>query len=161
MPAVVVGMNVCAVPAAWARLVAILPLGDQNVSIYFIAADGGRKIGANMLLTIKKTSYDDVPAGAYKAIFEAITPTETCKGEAFRWAFQATDGDHKGKTISDLSDRRVTTLNKTGRWLSALSGKPLADGTQANPDDYVGKQYLVIVEVKNERSKIATFTPLV
>lgn len=114
-----------------------------------------------MLLTILKTTFEDAPPGAHKASFTGITPTETVKGEAFRWAFEATEGSHKGKVISDLSDRKVTTLNKTGRWLSALSGKPLADGTTVNPHDYIGKQYLVIVESKEGgRSKIATFTPL-
>jgi hypothetical protein len=114
-----------------------------------------------VLLTIKKTSFEDVPAGAHKAVFRGITPTETCKGEAYRWVFEVVDGDLKGKTASDLSDRKVTTMNKTGRWLCALSGKPLADGTEVNPEDYVGKKYLVIVEAKeNGRNKIATFTPL-
>jgi hypothetical protein len=114
-----------------------------------------------MLLTISKTSFDDVPPGAHKAVFKALMPCETSKGEAFRWVFEVVEGDHKGKIASDLSDRKVTTLNKCGRWLCALSGKPLADGTSVNPDDYVGKKYLVIVEAKeNGRNKIATFTPL-
>jgi hypothetical protein len=114
-----------------------------------------------MLLTITKSSFEDAPAGAHKATFKGLTPTETSKGEAYRWVFEAIDGAHKGKVISDLSDRKVTTLNKTGRWLSALSGKPLADGTQVNPDDFTGKPFLVIVEAKEGgRSKIATFTPL-
>jgi hypothetical protein len=114
-----------------------------------------------MLLTIKKTSFEDVPAGAHQAVFKGITPTETCKGEAFRWNFEVVEGNFKGKMASDLSDRKTTTMNKTGRWLCALSGKPLADGTVVNPDDYVGRKYLVIVEAKeNGRNKIATFTPV-
>jgi hypothetical protein len=114
-----------------------------------------------VLLTIKKTTYDEVPAGAHKAKFKGITPTETCKGEAYRWSFEVLEGDYRGKVASDLSDRKVTTMNKTGRWLSALSGKPLADGTEANPDDYIGKTYLVIIEAKeNGKNKIATFTPM-
>jgi len=114
-----------------------------------------------MLLTIKKTSFEEVPCGAHRVVFKGLTPLETSKGEAYRWTFEVVDGDLKGKTASDLSDRKVTTLNKTGRWLCALSGKPLADGTQINPDDYVGKKYLVVVEAKEGgRNKIATFTPL-
>ena len=114
-----------------------------------------------MLLTIRKTSFEEVPVAAYKSVFRGLTPTETSKGEAFRWVFEVFEGEHKGKTISDLSDRKAATLNKTGRWLCALSGKSLVDGTEVNPDDYVGKKYLVIVEAKeNGHNKVATFTPL-
>jgi hypothetical protein len=112
------------------------------------------------LLTIKKSSFEELPPGAYKAAFKSITPTETSKGEAYRWLFEVFEGDQKGKTISDLSDRKITTANKTGRWAAALAGKSPADESQINPDDYAGKKYLVILEGRNGHSKIATFTPL-
>jgi len=113
-----------------------------------------------MLFTIKKTSFEEVPPGAYKATFKAITPTQTSKGDAIRWTFEVFEGDKKGKMISDLSDLKATTMNKTGRWLAALAGQSPLDDLQVTPDDFVGKHYLVVVEKRNERSKVATFTPL-
>jgi hypothetical protein len=116
-----------------------------------------------VLLTITSTTYESVPPGTYRTQFTAFTPTTTSKGKAYRWTFTVIEGEHKGKTISDLSDGEhpPTVKNKTGRWLVALSGKPLASGTSVDPDEYVGKTYFVICEPKeNGGSKISTFSAL-
>ena len=112
-----------------------------------------------MLLTIKKNEFESLPAGAYKAVFQSFTTIDTAKGKAYRWAFTVLEGTSAGKTISDLSDagKPPSPKNKTGGWLSALSGKPLADGTAVDPDEYIGKSYLVMLEARDDgKTKIAT-----
>ncbi len=112
-----------------------------------------------MLFTIQASTSDGVPAGTYRAKFKEVSPLTTKNGNAYRWVFQADDG----KTISALSDAEnpPTTKNKTGRWLSALSGKPLTAGVSVNPTDYVGRNYLVIVSpAENGKTKLETFSAL-
>lgn len=110
-----------------------------------------------MLLTIQ-SSNDGVPAGKYEAKFVELSEIETSKGKAWRWAF-VTDN---GQTISGLSDRESgpTVKNKTGRWLAALSGKPLQNGVSVDPAHYVGKRFFCIVSAKENGTTLETFTPL-
>jgi hypothetical protein len=110
-----------------------------------------------MTITIEN-SYDIIPAGAHHATFLALEPTTTEKGDAYRWVFRAKSNNRE---ISALSDRRATSKNKTGRWINALSGKPLQQGVTVNPNDYYGKEYLVIVvDNGNGGTKVETFTPV-
>jgi hypothetical protein len=105
--------------------------------------------------------YEAIPAGTYKATFQGLEPTETANGQAIRWKFKVTEGPMAGKLISELSDPHATTGNKTGRFLVALSGKPLEGGVKVEPPQYVDRLYLVIVEPKEGgKSKVATFTAL-
>lgn len=111
-----------------------------------------------MLLTIQD-SYESVPAGAHQAAFTGMKPTETTNGKAYRWSFRTDDG----KEISGLSDAESppTTRNKTGRWLCALSTKPLQAGVQVDPEQYVGKRYLVMVAAApDNRTKLETFSAI-
>jgi len=107
-----------------------------------------------MLLTITE-SYESVPPGNYPATFLGMTQIDTQKGKAYRWAFRT----ESGKDISGLSDaeRPPTTRNKSGKWLCALATKPIQAGASIDPEQYVNKRYLVIV---NGDSKLETFTAL-
>jgi hypothetical protein len=112
-----------------------------------------------VLLTIQRSQTEDTPAGTYQCQFVGISSIETSKGKAHRWAFQSKDG----RAISGLSDANTppTTKNKTGRWLAALSGQPLNAGVSVEPQNYVGKSYLVIVSpAENGRTKLETFSAI-
>lgn len=109
-----------------------------------------------MLFTIVPSStYVDIPAGSYKAKFESVSPFDTKNGAALLWKFKAEDG----RLISGLSDavNPPSPKNKTGRWLAALCNKPSIAGLQVNPDDYVGKSYLVIMVAKESGTRLDTF----
>ena len=103
--------------------------------------------------------YEGLAVGSHKGVFKGIEPTETQKGKAWRWRFETLDG----KKASELSDRESlpTPKNKTGRFLMALAGKAFAGGDKIDPDAYVGKNYLLIVEPKGDgKTKISTFTAI-
>jgi hypothetical protein len=107
--------------------------------------------------------FESVPAGVYQpCIFKALEECETSKGKAYRWRFETPDN----KPITELSDREhpPTERNKTGRFLAALAGKPPVVGTAVEPNDFVGRKYLVVVSPKagatNGQTGIATFSPL-
>ena len=107
------------------------------------------------LMTIK-ASGDLVKPGQYQTTFKGIESQETENGPAIRWIFETDNGQR----ISGLTDLGPTTKNKPGRWLSALSGKPISDGISVNTDDYIGKRYLVIVQPYKDSSRIETFVAL-
>ena len=113
-----------------------------------------------MKFTIQESGGDGVPAGTYQAEFAEFNhELETSNGKAIRWAFTTDDG----RTVSGLSDRESppTTKNKTGRWLAAISGKPLTAGVEVDPTDYIGQRYLLIVADKgNGIGKLETFSKI-
>lgn len=111
------------------------------------------------LLTIQTSAAETVPVGTYPVSFSKFSELETSKGRAYRWEFKADDG----RLISGLSDANgpPTTQNKTGRWLAALSGKPLTSGVAVNPDEYIGRRYFAIVAPNgNGGTKLETFSAL-
>ena len=94
--------------------------------------------------------YENAPAGVYQpCIFKGLDECETAKGKAYRWRFDLPDG----KPITELSDREhpPTVRNKTGRFLAALAGKPPVAGTSVEPNDFVGRKYLIVVTPKAGR----------
>lgn len=112
------------------------------------------------LLTIN-ASNDHVPCGAYPATFRAIENIETERGKAWRWTFQSKD-----YLITGLSDNESppTPRNKTGRWLTALSGITLGEKERSvniDTDSYIGRQYLCIIAPKETGgTKLETFSAL-
>jgi len=108
-----------------------------------------------MLFTISASGSGALPGGTHKATFAGIEPTETSRGEALRWRWTLENGTE----YAAFSDRNPTTKNKVGRWLAALSGKAATEGVSVNPDDYVGRPYLLIVEQgDNGSTRLNTFT---
>lgn len=116
-----------------------------------------------MLMTIVCSQFESVPVGAYRAKFVELSRCETMNGNAYRWKFEIIEGEHAGRIVSELSDADSppTVKNKTGRFLAALATKSLAAGLQVDPESYIGKSYLVIVEPKEGgKTKISTFTAI-
>lgn len=102
---------------------------------------------------------ESIPAGQYDAVFHGIEQAETSKGQAYKWMWQADNG----MSIYDFTDVvQPTKANKVGRWLSALTGKPLAFGQPTDPDAYVGKRYKLIVSPapSGDKTRLETFFAL-
>ncbi|WP_236621268.1 hypothetical protein, partial [Rhodopirellula sallentina] len=77
-----------------------------------------------MQYVIQESGGDGVSPGNYEATFSAFDDSiETSNGKAIRWVFTLSDD----RIVSGISDREAppTTKNKTGRWLAAISGRPL------------------------------------
>jgi hypothetical protein len=110
-----------------------------------------------MLFTIVP-SFEQVPPGSYPSSFVEIQQIETSKGKAFKWVFKTEDG----KFVSGLTDGESSPSpkNKMGRWLSALSGKPLASGLAVNTDPFIGKKYLCIVAGAESGPRLETFVKM-
>ncbi len=117
----------------------------------------------NEVLTVIESGYTPIPVGMYKTKFDGAEKTTTRTGPAYRWCFTVDEGEYAGKCVTELSDRIPSTTNKCGRFLVALAKKPLEKDVQNNPNDYIGKRYMIIVEAKPndpKDTKITTFTML-
>jgi hypothetical protein len=115
-----------------------------------------------MLMTISSNSYESLPAGLYRGTFASVEADETSKGKAWKWKFHVNDPKASGKTVQEFSDaeRPPTVRNKTGRFLMALAGKALSEGTGIDPDQYVGKTYMLVIEPRQDGNgtRLATFS---
>ena len=101
------------------------------------------------------TAGGTVPAGTYSATFQGIESGENARGAYHKWAFRTDDG----KTITAFSDGSPpTTKNRTGRFLSALSGQPLTAGVEVNTDAFIGQRYTCVVVPHNATTRLETFT---
>lgn len=111
-------------------------------------------------LTMGDGGHKPTPVGNYPATLTGIEPCETKCGKALRWTWQA----DCGLIISELSDaeHNPTPVNKTGRFLSALTNKALALNERVKPQEYVGQRYLVIVQPKGTDGKtgVTTFSKM-
>ncbi|QDV19488.1 hypothetical protein Pan153_41540 [Gimesia panareensis] len=117
----------------------------------------------NEVLTVVESGYTPIPAGMYKTKFDGLEKTTTSNGPAYRWWFTVEDGEYAGRSVNEYSDRIPSTLNKCGRFFVALAKKPLEKDVQHNPNDYIGKRYMIIVEPRPKNPKdtmIASFTML-
>jgi hypothetical protein len=110
------------------------------------------------LATIKSGS-DCLPAGTYNAKFVSVEEclTNGKEGKAWKWTFKTKDGN----TIIGFSDIPPRTpKNKVSKWLSCLSKKPLKEDLSINTDDYIDKEYLLILVPNGEKTKLEMFSAL-
>jgi len=101
--------------------------------------------------TTTEKSWKALPDGEYQTEFRNVKEEKTKKGLALRWTFQVIDGgEYHGNTVSGLTGTSNPACdNQLGRYMSWLANEPLVAGLGVDDDDYIGHQYLVIVENGN------------
>jgi hypothetical protein len=67
-------------------------------------------------------------------------------GDYIRWEFS----DEEGKTASANSAIEITPGNKTGKWLAALTGRPVVVGEKRDPREAVGRPGNIFIEINPE-----------
>jgi hypothetical protein len=98
------------------------------------------------LLTV---SSGGVPVGNYTGTFAGLEPQPENKEKGYaaglRWKFVINAGLHSGQTASRISSATPTPRNSCGKMLSGLIGRALKEGEQIDPDQYIGKPYMIVV----------------
>jgi len=93
-----------------------------------------------------KVTPGGVPPGNYQAKFEGVEPTENDKyGKGWRWKFAITSGPLAKQTVSRVTGLTPSLKNGCGKMLSGLSGHPLQLDEEVDPDQYIGRSYLIVV----------------
>ena len=88
----------------------------------------------------------DCPAGVYRARFAGAETTSHAEfGDGLRFEFEVTDGPQQGKRPSRITSADPTPHNVAGRMLCDLAGVAPANGVSINLDDYLNREYTIVV----------------
>lgn len=104
-----------------------------------------------------------VPAGRYRARFVGTEDREPFQGESrfgnkdsgprMAWVFEVLDGEHRGKKIVPETGCQTSPRSKCAAMLRGLVGANLAVGQQVNVESYVGKTYMLKIDVNPDSDK--------
>ncbi len=96
-----------------------------------------------MNFEIKATNANSVPDGIHSdTVFGGVEQFTSKEGkDLLRWKWSLPDG----RTASAVSNPNgATPKNKLGKFLCLIANRPVSEGN-VNPDDFVGKKYLIVV----------------
>jgi hypothetical protein len=100
-------------------------------------------------MSVLTVSAGGVPVGSYVATFAGAEPQPENKERGYpaglRWKFTIDNGPQAGQTASRITSTAPSLKNPCGKILSGLLGRALKEGEPVNPDDYVGRKYLIVV----------------
>ena len=105
---------------------------------------------------------NSLPIGQYRAEFLGIEATAHVEfGDGLQWKFLVSEGPQKGRTAYRTTKNEPTPKNSCGRFLAALKGEKPADGSEVDPDEFVGKLFDVMVteSQSGESTRIDSFSP--
>jgi hypothetical protein len=90
-----------------------------------------------------------VPAGSYTGTFAGteIQPENKEKGYSVgtRWKFTIDAGPYAGQTTSRITGSTASSKNSCGKMLAGLLGRALKEGEQIDPEQFVGKRFMIVV----------------
>jgi hypothetical protein len=88
-----------------------------------------------------------IPVGSYRVRFETWeTSVHDQYGDRVRFVFTVIGGEHNDAETSRFTSAKMTLKSAMGKIASGLAGHKLDLGEDFDPADYVGKEYLAIVE---------------
>ena len=114
------------------------------------------------LLTV---SSGGVPIGNYTGTFAGIEAQPENKekgyGPGIRWKFAIDNGPCAGQTASRVTGQTLTPKNTCGKMLSGLLGRGLKEGEQIDPDQFIGKRFMIVVEAgQGGGTRVAAVVPM-
>jgi hypothetical protein len=98
------------------------------------------------LLTV---SSGGVPSGNYTGTFADVEAQPENKEKGYpaglRWKWTINAGPCAGQIVSRVTGNSPSPNNACGKVLSGLIGRPLQEGESIDPDQFVGKPYMLVV----------------
>jgi hypothetical protein len=106
-----------------------------------------------------------VPIGNYTGTFAGVEvqPENKEKGYAsgLRWKWTISAGPCAGQTASRVTGASPSPKNSCGKILSGLIGRSLKEGEALDPDQFVGKPYMLVVAAgQNGGTRVEAVVPL-
>ena len=100
------------------------------------------------MTTLEVTAYTGLGAGAHEVVVTDVTVKKAVAtgGEYLRWEFRDSDD----KAASANTSLEVTPGNKTGKWFSALTGRPVVIGEKRDTAEVIGKPASIFIELNRE-----------
>ena len=88
------------------------------------------------------------PVGNYRSKFLGMKKTEHAEyGDGLNFCFEVLDGPHAGAIAARTASGKPTPGNGAGKLISQITGQPVLAGQKLNVAAFVGKTYLIIVEL--------------
>lgn len=111
-----------------------------------------------MAFTMKASG---VPVGSYRAKFKRWEQSTHAEyGDRVQFVWEIIDGEHKGAEASRFTGAKLSPKAALAKILGGLTGRKIGIGDEVNPDDYIGKEFLLIVaETESGASRVETVLP--
>ena len=103
-----------------------------------------------------------IPIGSYRVRFETWeTGVHEQYGERVRFVFIVIGGEHAGAETSRFTGAKMTPKSALGKIASGLAGRKLEMGDEFDPKDFVGREYLAIVEeTESGSTRVSSLLPV-
>jgi hypothetical protein len=102
-----------------------------------------------VIVALLTVSSGGVPVGNYTGTFAGVEAQPENKekgyGPGMRWKFAIDNGPYAGQVASRVTGPKPTPKNGCGKMLSGLLGRALKDGEQLDPDQLIGRRYMIVV----------------
>jgi hypothetical protein len=78
------------------------------------------------------------------------------------WEFEIIEGLHARKTTSRWTPTKLTMSNNFGKLVREMLGRPLVNGEDVDPDNFIGKKYTITVgpSADGMKTKVIMVAPL-
>ena len=108
-----------------------------------------------------------VPTGTYTAKllgYKEMQPSAKFpdSGTSYAWEFEIAEGLHARKTTSRWTPTKLTMSNNFGKLIREMLGRPLINGEDIDPDNFVGKKFSITVgpSADGMKTKVIMVAPL-
>lgn len=108
-----------------------------------------------------------VPTGTYSARLLGYTEKPPSvqfpdSGNSYAWEFEIVEGLHARKTTSRWTRTKLTMSNNFGRLVREMLGRPLVNGEDVDPDNFIGKKFTITVGPSDDgkKTKIIMVSPV-
>ena len=96
------------------------------------------------------TDQFSVPTGTYAAKllgYKEMQPSAKFpdSGTSYVWEFEIVEGVHARKTTSRWTPTKLTMSNNFGKLVREMLGRPLVNGEDVDPDNFIGKKFTITV----------------
>src|SRR5262245_8997381 len=90
-----------------------------------------------------------VPVGNYTGRFTGVEPAPPNKeknyGPGLKWKWTIDAGPHASQVVSRVTTPTPSPKNSCGKILAGLLGRAVTEGEQVDPDQLIGKRYMIVV----------------
>ena len=82
-------------------------------------------------------------------------------GDRVFFKFRVVGGQHDGSTASRFTDAKMTPKSALYKIACGLAGRKLGLNEEFNPDDFVGREYMIIVaETESGATRVESILPI-
>ena len=102
-----------------------------------------------------------LPIGQYLAKFSKWGQSvHEQYGDRCLFEFTVLEGEHKDATSTRFTGAKLTPKSALAKVAAGLAGKKIEIGDDFNPDDYIGREYLIVVsETESGATRVDAILP--